>query len=100
MQTQQYVDQVIEHLTKMLNDLPEPYRREAMVEVEALAYHNNLETEDPSLNKSSPEAFVQDLMTSRVLVRLLMKDEYRSAVHAESPEDMILRLLPSDGHLE
>lgn len=55
------------------------------------------------LNRESPKAFADSLFqdpTMRGLVRTSEEYSIENALNGEWPSDMILRLLPSDGHLE
>lgn len=83
-------------MTALLLELPTSERLPAMAECEQLA-NGNLQAE---LTRSSPQAWAADLMSQPGLKRLAKAAE-RSGTNpqfAESPQDLILRLLPSDGH--
>lgn len=94
-ESQTYPAEVSAHLSKMLAELPTADRKAEMSECERVANgHLNA-----SPRRESPEQFSEDLVSG--LRTLIEKDsKYRNAVNAESPTDLVLRLLPSDGHLE
>lgn len=52
---------------------------------------------------TKPEIFTRDLLESRSAVKWLAElaiEAKFNPASAESPDDLILRLLPSDGHLD
>lgn len=85
-------------LAQLLNDTPEPDQQAAMLECVRLA--NGYLSVDPS--RDSPEEFSSDLMSDQGIKRLVQKAEAQgfNPGSAESPSELILGLLPSDGHLE
>lgn len=96
MQREEMKESLIDRLTELLQQEPKP--RSAMVECDRLAEKTGYLTRSP--DHSSPEAFSRDLIEGmRVMVDQAMEQEYDPQT-AESAEDLVLRLLPSDGHLD
>jgi hypothetical protein len=93
-----HLDRVEKHLTELLRDLPPEDQVPAMLEVERTA--DEYLQSQPS--HRSPEAFSQDLMSDQSIRSLVRRSQHSglNPQFAESPLDLILRLLPSDGHLE
>jgi hypothetical protein len=92
-----YLDEVTNKLTELLKAIPASDRAEEMDEMEATAgeYLNLTPRRDRLWEYSL------DLFSDPNMRELVSRDkELRNVVNAESPVDMILRLIPSDGHLE
>jgi hypothetical protein len=95
-------DLLAESLEDMLHQLPRPEQVEQMREIERLLW----EYSDPGhLRWDSPRKFAADLFltswASWPLVQNALQrgEDWNPALH-ESPLDLVLSLLPSDGHLE
>ena len=94
-----YLDEVSERLTSLLKELPKAEQSEQMDELERWAFDSGYFNSNPRRN--SPELYSFDLFTDPGMAELVNLDsENRNAVGAEDPVDMVLRLLPSDGHLD
>ena len=90
-----YRNEVAAHLSVMLRALPSADQASEMAECESVA--NGYLSLSP--NRATPEAFAQDLTSG--LSRLIEIDEpKRLALSAESPIELVMNLLPSDGHLD
>lgn len=96
MQTQAYLDEVTAHLSKMLTELPESDRHQEMSEIEATA--NGYLNLTP--RRTSPATFSADLFSDPDMKHLVAKDEYRLAMSAETPSELVNNLMPNDGHLD
>jgi len=88
-------DTLSERMAELLSQSPNP--RQEMAEVVALLESSGFSV---SPRRGSPAEFSWDLFQAAPkLLWAAEKANYDPAV-AESPEDLILRLLPGDGHLE
>lgn len=91
----QYLDEVSECLTSLLASLPKAEQAREMWECESMASQSGYLNSPPRMD--SPEKFSNDLFNDPGMAMLARKDEtYRNALGAESPSDLVLRLLPSD----
>ena len=93
-------ERLAQRLVEMLSASPLSEQNGQMFAVESLLENNGFPVGEPS--RKNPRAFARDLFLSgalATLVEMALEADY-SPETAESPEDMILRLVPSDGHLE
>ena len=96
MQTQ-YLDEVTNKLAGLLSDLPKADQESEMASCEMAA--NGYLNGSPS--RESPAAFSNDLFSDPSMANLVAKDaNSRNALSAESPSELVLNLMPSDGHLD
>jgi hypothetical protein len=94
-----YLDEVSTHLRKLLSGLPKAEQAAEMDECESVASASGYLNSTP--RDESPERFTHDLFADSGMKMLVEKDsENRNAIGAESPSDLVLRLMPSDGHLD
>jgi len=94
-----YLDQVIERFTALLKDIPPDDLAHWMNECEVCAFHSGYLNSTP--RTGSPELFAQDFFADTGMRWLVRQDaEWKNAVGAEDAVELVLRLLPSDGHLE
>jgi hypothetical protein len=91
-----YLDQVTAHLASLLEQVPVEERAYEMARCEHLA-NGNLSVNP---RRTSPQEFSEDLFSDYGMRHLVRKDEYRWALSAESPQELITNLLPNDGHLD
>jgi hypothetical protein len=94
----EYIDEVSNHLTKMLKALPKEDAESEMSECEAIANNNGYLNSWPS--HESPEKFVQQMFDDPGMRHLTRQDRYRLAMSAETPSELVMNMLPSDGHLD
>jgi hypothetical protein len=93
-------ERLSESMTALLKELSSEERSYQMSAVVNLLEDNGFPVANP--DRTDPKKFSQELFLRGGLstfVDLAVKANFRPEV-AENPEDMILRLLPSDGHLE
>lgn len=93
----QYQEQVSEKLTSMLAALTPDDRASEMDECEAAA--NGYLNASP--RRDSASLFSQDLLSAPGMSDLVTKDgtNGKLAMSAETPSELVMNLLPSDGHL-
>ncbi len=94
-------DRLSSRMESLLLNLPRAEQQDQMAECVRVLEASDFETSSP--DRSSPERFARDLLqngpSATRLAELAVRQKFNPA-SAESPEDLILRLLPSDGHLE
>jgi hypothetical protein len=75
-------------------------QQDEMSACETTAYKAGYFQSNP--RRDNPVVFSRDLLEDSCIKMLLKKDEDngKNALGAESPTDLVLRILPSDGHLE
>lgn len=92
-----YLDEVSQRLTNLLSELPRAEQVQEMSECAAAAgdYLNVQPDYD------SPEKFSRSIFSDPTMANLVDKDsENRLAMSAEIPNELVMNLKPSDGHLE
>lgn len=96
----EYLDKVRNHLIGLLRDLPtEEERREAMVECVKLGWNHGYLNSYP--REENPEIFSADLFADSSMRLLVSWDvDKKLAISAESPGELVMNLMPSDGHLD
>lgn len=87
-------DLLAETVLKQFREIEPEYRVEQRQEIERLLSEADL---DAGLDNSSLEAFCRTMWDPE-LVRAALKLKMRPS--AETPVDLLLLLMPSDGHLE
>lgn len=94
-----YIDELANRLTLLLGELPARDRLSSMDECETQAFNSGYLTSTP--NSDNPSQFAYTLFADPGMRLLAARDAARrNAAHAESAIDLVLRLLPSDGHLD
>ena len=69
-----------------------------MAECNRIAFQSGCLNSNP--RRGSADLYSLDLLSDPSMRELAEQDsKYRRAVRTESPTDMVLRLMPSDGHL-
>lgn len=92
-----YLDEVTKKMTELLSGLPSADRLSEMDDLEEMA--GDYLATDP--RRSSPAQYSADLFADPSMSTLVRQDsELKRAVRAETPSEMVERLIPSDGHLE
>ena len=95
--SEQYLSEVSKHLTSLLAGLPKQEQASEMSECVAAA--NGYLNSNP--RTESAEAFSLDLFNDPGMISLAEKDAgNRLAMSAETPNELVVNLMPSDGHLE
>ena len=97
---QEMRESLAQKMSALLSAEPPQEQREQMSAVVRLLEDNGYPTGAPAT--SNPQKFSSDLFLTGALPRLV---ENAIATNfdpegAETPEDLVLRLLPSDGHLD
>lgn len=96
---QPYLDEVSTKLSGLLAELPKAERDSEMAECQSAAESSGFLNSTPRTD--SPQTFVQDLLSDPGMSRLVEQDsKNKVALSAESPSELVLNLLPSDGHLD
>jgi len=89
-----------DRMEMLLLEIPKDQRAFQMKECERLCWEAGMEPGSP---RQSPREFAQDLLLTNpetiALAEMAVEKGFNPEV-AETPDDLILRLLPSDGHLE
>lgn len=86
-------------LEAMLSELPPDQREATMMDCETILENGGIATGNPS--RKTPRGFSRSLFLSNPSVAALVaKTKDLNPNNAESPQDLILALLPSNGHLD
>jgi hypothetical protein len=98
--TQDMRETLAEKMSALLSAEPTPDQQSQMSAVVNLLEDNGFPAGDP--NMTSPAAFSRDLFLTGALGQLVENaiETKFDPEGAETPEDLVLRLLPSDGHLD
>jgi hypothetical protein len=94
-------EQLSARLAQLLKELDPEDRKDTMSDIETTLRDASLLGWGSIPSQKTPEAFSQDLfrMTAPWLMNTAEEQGY-DGTSAESPMDLVLRLMPSDGHLD
>lgn len=93
-----FSDRIVDQLAKKLSALPPEEMRQQMRECLRLVRETGVDS--AARLSDPPEKFAQMLMRDFPWQWGATAEKLRRAAAAESPESLILSLLPSDGHLD
>ena len=97
MSVQTFREQIADQLAAKLEALPKQYRQDEMAACLRIVEATGA---DISADETqSPEKFARLLLSSLSLGQLTSRS-LRNATEAESPQALVLAILPSDGHLD